>query len=357
VTDLVDADQRLAHAYHRTQVLPVDADVVDHAEVAIDRVLAPDAAAIQPHVFVERLGDHVADEGCYCAVHGPRPGSASSEAASASSSGRLAKSSRGRPSVGPWYTHGRPPDPLCGIAIKVPRGPKVIFYDYYSDVPNDTVDAFVRERELGRLVTVSAEGLPHIGLYPFIYRGTMIEMHLNRADEQLADLETRPRCVFELDEILAVIPSYWVHPEDAVMATAYHRTVIFDCEAEVSQDAVVLAEQQMRLLARYQPEGGFRPVTPDDPLYRGAISQIAAVRLAIRARRAKFKIGQNRPVEVRARIVNELRGRGRPNDTRAAEALQWTIDRGVGGGGAGPQRNVAEQGDFRDPSGHLLASS
>jgi predicted FMN-binding regulatory protein PaiB len=206
----------------------------------------------------------------------------------------------------------------------------VIFYEYYGDVPDDTVDAFVRERELGRLVTVSAEGSPHIGLYPFIYRETKIEMHLNRADEQFADLESRPRCVFELDDVLAVIPSHWVHPEDAVTATAYHRTVLFDCEADVSRDAAVLAEQQMRLLARYQPEGGFRPVTPGDPLYRGAISQIAAVRLAIRARRVKFKLGQNRSVEARARIVNELRRRGRPNDARAADALQWTIDREVG---------------------------
>jgi hypothetical protein len=75
-------------------------------------------------------------------------------------------------------------------------------------------------------------------------------------DSQFADLETRPRRVFELDDILAVIPSHWVHPQDAVAATAYHRTVLFDCEADVARDAAVLAEQQMRLLARYQPEGG-----------------------------------------------------------------------------------------------------
>jgi hypothetical protein len=63
---------------------------------------------------------------------------------------------------------------------------------------------------------------------------------------------------------------------------------------------------------------------------RGAPAKRAAVRLAIRARRAKFKLGQNRSVDVRARIANELRRRGRPNDERAAEALQWTIDREVG---------------------------
>ena len=203
----------------------------------------------------------------------------------------------------------------------------MIYYDYYTDIPRETVDAFVLEREMGRLGTVSAGGLPRLGLYPFAYDGTAIEMHLNRADEQLADLRAHPQCVFEVDDVLGVIPSYWVHPESAVMATAYHRTVIFDCEATVSDDAAVLAEQQMRLLARYQPEGGFRPVTADEPLYRGAIDHIAAVRLGIRDRRAKFKLAQNRAVEVRAKIVEELRKRGRPNDARAADGLQWTIDR------------------------------
>ncbi len=140
----------------------------------------------------------------------------------------------------------------------------MIYYDIYADIPFETVKAFVFERELGRLVTVSPEGLPHIGLYPFVYEGNTIEMHFNRADEQLVDLKARPRCVFEVDEVLGVIPSYWVHPEDGVMATAYHRTVVFECEATVSTDAAVLAEQQTRLLARYQPEGGFRLVAPDE---------------------------------------------------------------------------------------------
>ncbi|MBI1962127.1 MAG: FMN-binding negative transcriptional regulator [Candidatus Rokubacteria bacterium] len=202
----------------------------------------------------------------------------------------------------------------------------MIFHGYYTDVPPDEVDRFVRSQEMGRLVTVGADGTPHIGLYPFAYDGAAIEIHLVRRDEQMEDLRVRPRCLFEVDEVLGVIPSYWVDPENAVMATAYHRTVIFDCEATISEDAAALAAQQTRLLGRYQPEGGFRPVTPDDPLYRGAIAHIAALRLDVRARRPKFKLAQNRPLDTRAKIVEELRKRGRPNDRRAADALQWTID-------------------------------
>jgi predicted FMN-binding regulatory protein PaiB len=48
--------------------------------------------------------------------------------------------------------------------------------------------------------------------------------------------------------------------------------------------------------------------------------------LTITRRRAKFKLGQNRPAETRRRVIAELRRRGRAHDARAAEALEWTID-------------------------------
>jgi hypothetical protein len=38
------------------------------------------------------------------------------------------------------------------------------------------------------------------------------------------------------------------------------------------------------------------------------------------------KLAQNRPLDVRAKIVEHLRTRGRPNDERAAQALAWTIE-------------------------------
>jgi predicted FMN-binding regulatory protein PaiB len=202
----------------------------------------------------------------------------------------------------------------------------VIFHDHYSDVPRDEVDRLVQSQELARLVTVGDDGMPHVGLYPFIYDGKTLDLHLVRSDEQIKDLKARPRCVLEVDEVLAVIPSYWVHPEYAGAATAYHRTVIFECEARVEEDPESVAAQQRRLLARYQPEGGFRPLDPNNALYRGAMAQLAAVTLQINRWRAKFKLGQNRPAEARRQVIAALRKRGRPNDGRAADALQWTID-------------------------------
>jgi len=201
----------------------------------------------------------------------------------------------------------------------------MIFHGYYADVSAEEVEAFVQSQPLGRLVTAGEEGTPHLGLYPFLYDGRTVHLHLVRRDEQVADLQARRRCLFEVDEVLAVIPSYWVHAEYAGSATAYHRTVIFECDGAVSEDPASVAAQQVGLLAKYQPEGGFRPLSVDDPLYRNALGQLVAVTLDITARRTKFKLGQNRPSDARRRVIEKLRERGRVNDERAADALEGTL--------------------------------
>jgi hypothetical protein len=43
-----------------------------------------------------------------------------------------------------------------------------------------------------------------------------------------------------------------------MFATAYHRVVIFECDAVVSDDPEVLAAQQQRLMQTYQPTADTR---------------------------------------------------------------------------------------------------
>jgi predicted FMN-binding regulatory protein PaiB len=202
----------------------------------------------------------------------------------------------------------------------------MIFYDYYADVPDAVLREFVSKQELGRLVTASVDGQPHVGLYPFLYREDRIEIHLHRSDEQLSDLLTNRKCAFEVDEMHGTVPSHWTHATNAMFATAYHRAVIFECDAEVSEDADVLAAQQQRLMTHYQPEGGHSPVSADQAMYRGPFKEIRALTLTIRARKVKWKLAQNKSRDQREKLIAHLRERGRPTDAGAADALQWTLD-------------------------------
>jgi transcriptional regulator len=127
--------------------------------------------------------------------------------------------------------------------------------------------------------------------------------------------------------VLGSIPSHWVHASNAMFATAYHRAVIFECEAAVSGDGEVLAAQQQRLMQHYQPDGGHATVTTEHAMYRGAFKEIRALTLTVCARKVKWKLGQNRKPEQLMKVIGELRQRGRPTDAAAADALQWSMDR------------------------------
>jgi len=114
--------------------------------------------------------------------------------------------------------------------------------------------------------------------------------------------------------------------QEQIIATAYHRTVIFECDATVSEDGEVLAAQQQRLMQHYQPDGGHTPVSTEHAMYRGAFKEIRALTLTVRARKVKWKLGQNRKPEQLQKLIGELRQRGRATDAAAADALQWSLD-------------------------------
>ena len=62
-------------------------------------------------------------------------------------------------------------------------------------------------------------------------------------------------------------------------------------------------------------------------MYRGPFREIRALTLNVRARKVKWKLGQNRKPEQLQHVIAELRKRGRPTDPAAADALQWSLDR------------------------------
>jgi hypothetical protein len=153
----------------------------------------------------------------------------------------------------------------------------------HADVVGST--ALVQETLLGRLVTVGPEGALHIGLFPFIIGADSFHLHLNKNDEQLADPRSNDRCLFEVDEVLAVVPSHWEHPENAAKGTAYYRAAVFECTAKMSADPEKLAEHLRDIMERYQPEGGYRPIAASDPMYEGMIGMLEKVSLEIGKRR------------------------------------------------------------------------
>ena len=109
------------------------------------------------------------------------------------------------------------------------------------------------------------------------------------------------------------------------MATAYHRTVTFECRVTTDEDGSALAAQQNRIMQRYQPEGGYRTIDAGDEMYAGMLGMLVALRLEVVVCRAKFKLAQNRSDQQRQAVIDHLRARRRPYDHAAADALTWAL--------------------------------
>jgi nitroimidazol reductase NimA-like FMN-containing flavoprotein (pyridoxamine 5'-phosphate oxidase superfamily) len=170
-------------------------------------------------------------------------------------------------------------------------GGAVIDYPFYRPTAAELA-AFIASQRMGRLVTANAEGCPHIGLYPFVTDGEAVEVHLVKGDGQVADIRQNPRVVFEVDEILAFMPSYLEHPESGQKADHHYRTAMIEGEARIADEPDVVAEHLSRLIARYQPEGGYRPVTAPDPMYAPGVGRLVMIRVEPTRVWAKFKLGQ-----------------------------------------------------------------
>ena len=201
------------------------------------------------------------------------------------------------------------------------------FYPIYEPTDPAELTACVETAAACRLMTRGKAGRLHCGIFNPVWEEGTICLHLNRSDEQIDDLQAEPRALVAFEDFLTNIPSYWIDPRYAGVATSYYRYAEFDCDAEVIRTEEALLKLFRDLMDRYQPEGGFAPFEGSLELYRKSLDALAVVRLRPRSVRTKWKLGQNRPSEIRRMVSAELRKRNRPNDLRAALEIEKWLER------------------------------
>lgn len=124
-------------------------------------------------------------------------------------------------------------------------------------------------------------------------------------------------------EAVAEIPSHFIDPERACPATTYYESVHATGVPSEVTDPLEKARLLQALMAKYQPEGGHRPM--DGPanaaFYRADLAGTRVLRMPLATLTGKSKLGQNRSPEQRQRICEQLWERGRPEDRRAIDRI------------------------------------
>ncbi|MCB9673722.1 MAG: GNAT family N-acetyltransferase [Alphaproteobacteria bacterium] len=134
--------------------------------------------------------------------------------------------------------------------------------------------------------------------------------------------------VLSAHEIVAEIPSYLRHPERACPATTYYRSAEVRGRIVAIDDPHAKLAVLERLLARFQPEGGYRPLSVEDPMYAGAIRALGVYALDGEPV-ARAKLGQSLSDPDRHAVLEGLWKRGAPGDDRAIESIWQAAPEGA----------------------------
>lgn len=170
------------------------------------------------------------------------------------------------------------------------------------------------------LASTTADGAPLLRtVHGVVVRGALA-FHGAPAGEKMEVIGRE--AVVSAEEVVAAIPSYFIDPERACPATTLYRSAQLHGRIERVDDAEEKAEVLMALMHRFQPEGGYVPITAGDPLYKKAVAGIMVLKVPLEQLDGKAKLAQNRTPGERERLMAKLWERGLPGDPAAIELVR-----------------------------------
>lgn len=221
------------------------------------------------------------------------------------------------------------------------KGPLVADGPYAAG--SDEALRLFREARFVRFAWADSDGRPYARSVNAVVVGDAICFHGGDRGEKL-DLVGR-RAIAVVEEVVAQVPSYWVHPRNACPASTYYESAFAEGVVRRIEDLGRKAKVLDAIMHRFQPEGGYEPILPTEPRYAGVLRELLVVELVPERLVAKRKLGQKRSAAEILRVLEGLWARGEAGDCRAirrvAEANPSRPRPGFLEGGAGTQLCVA----------------
>lgn len=186
----------------------------------------------------------------------------------------------------------------------------------------EEITAFLQGMSFGFLGTVDEKGLPRVTPLNFVYSEGHFYFHGSHAGGKMEHIRRQQQVCFTVADEFALIPSYFSDPELACPATAYFKSVMAFGQAELVGDLNEKAAVMSLFMQKLQPEGGYTPITADDPKYRPGLKAVAVVRITPDELTAKFKFGQNLMEDGRAGVTRGLTERSGSRDAETLEMMK-----------------------------------
>ncbi len=166
------------------------------------------------------------------------------------------------------------------------------------------------------------DGYPLVVPVNFASQGRDILIHGSHEGEKMRALARDGRATVSVAKAYSLIPSHFGGRSDACAASQYFVSIVAKGRARLVDSPSEKAEALALLMAKLQPEGGYRPVSADDSEYAASIEGTAVIRIAVESLSTRVKLGQTLSPERRAEVLAALRERGLPLDLETVEAMR-----------------------------------
>ncbi|MDH4120677.1 MAG: pyridoxamine 5'-phosphate oxidase family protein [Deltaproteobacteria bacterium] len=187
------------------------------------------------------------------------------------------------------------------------------------------IEALLTQAPIGQLGLALPQGGVRVVPVNFVYLEESIFFHGALDGEKFHAMAHGPRAAFSVDIPYALIPSHWMGRDYACPATQFFKSVHIQGKGGVVGNLDLAARVLNAIMRKYQPEGGYRPITLTDPLYKKALQEVAVYQLTVGSVSMKSKFGQNKSETLRRQLMARLAERNAPMDRETIVEIEKTL--------------------------------
>ena len=185
----------------------------------------------------------------------------------------------------------------------------------------DKVKEFLHQEHVGRFATVDSNGYPQIIPMNFVFLNDAVYMHSHPRGEKIENFRANQKVGFEVDRELEFLPSYFEDPRNASLADTLYISVVMKGVASLVTDREEKTKALNGLMEKYQPEGGYDPITSDMRVLDG----VAVIKVVPKTLHGKYKIGQHSSQIDRVDLAQKIFKRNSPSAKQTLKIMGFEV--------------------------------
>ena len=185
----------------------------------------------------------------------------------------------------------------------------------------DKIKEFLHQEHVGRFATVDSNGYPQIIPMNFVFLNDAVYMHSHPRGEKIENFRANQKVGFEVDRELEFLPSYFEDPRNASLADTLYISVVMKGVASLVTDREEKTKALNGLMEKYQPEGGYDPITSDMRVLDG----VAVIKVVPKTLHGKYKIGQHLSQIDRVDLAQKIFKRNSPSAKQTLKIMGFEV--------------------------------